>query len=321
MKTPEYLPKIALQALLCVWLGIASTPLRAQVYAEMLLSDKTRGHRPIQSLTVPGDVNVYDNLHHHGPAFENELVGYRIYFDHRQTVDLYGKRHPGLELAHTQFYPTPQDIADGYGDDILWAGTTVSVGSFRGYADGQPSFIQPVERRTEQILEYGPDRTVVEVRDEGWEYEGQRIDMVQRYTLEAGRRDVRVDITLTADTPIRAPFCTGVLTFPDGETFTDGEGLCASWGTNWAYGPKDTLNTDHRATLGVAVCIPNQYVLGEPDNKENLIYLIGARKARKTVTLTYWLAFCNDKEEWEGSMHSAEEWFAWVRLWKKQHCQ
>lgn len=308
--------------LLAVLLVLTATlPLRAQVYADMLLSDKIKGHKSIQSLSVPGGVDVYDYLHHHGPAFENELVAYRVYFDHRQTVDIYGKRHKGLELPHTEFYPTAQDIANGYGDDILWAGTTVSVGSFRGFIDGQPSFIQPVDMRTESILEYGPDRIVVEVHDDGWEYQGQKLDMVQHYTLEAGRRDVRVDIDITSDSPIRTSFCTGVLTFPDGETFTDGKGLCASWGSNWAYGPKDTLNTDRRATLGVAVCIPRKYVIGEPTNDENLLYLIGAKKARKTIHMTYWLAFCNDKEEWEGSMHSADEWFAWVRNWKGELCK
>ena len=70
----------------------------SQVYAEMLLSDKKKGHKPIQSLTVPGDVNVYDNLHHHGPAFESDLVAFRVYFDERQTVDIYGKRKKQLEI-------------------------------------------------------------------------------------------------------------------------------------------------------------------------------------------------------------------------------
>ena len=106
-------------ALFTVSMLCVACPLRAQVYAEMLLSDKSAGHKPIQSLSVPGGVDVYNNQHHHGPAFENELVAYRIYFDHRQTIDIYGKRRKGLELAHTQFYPTPEDIADGYGDDIL----------------------------------------------------------------------------------------------------------------------------------------------------------------------------------------------------------
>ena len=323
-----------------LWLTLGLTPtLRAQVYAEMLLAGKERAERKeIQSLTVPGHTDVYNQLHHHGPAFESELVGYRVYFDRRQTVDIYGKRHKGLELAHTQFYPTDEDIRNGYGDDVLWAGSTVSVGSLRGFIDGQPTFIEPVERRTESILDYGPDKAVVEVKAEGWEYQGKRITVIQRFTLYAEHRDVRVDVTFEGLKEIPAPFCTGVLKFPGGMEYTDHDGLCATWGTNWAYGPKDTLDAHRKATIGVAVCIPPQYVAGEPDNNENKLYLItpapsepaGNAKTKKAYStappiedysITYYLAFCSDAEEWEHTFHSADEWFIWVKQWKKDVCQ
>lgn len=300
---------------------LAASPLQAQVYADMLLSDKAHGHKEIQSLSVPGDVNVYDNLHHHGPAFESELVAYRLYFDHRQTVDIYGKRHKGLELKHTEFYPTADDIANGYGDDVLWAGTSLSCGSFRGFADHAPSFIQPVDKRTESILEYGPDRIVVEIKDEGWYYGGQKLDMVQHYTLEAWHRDVRVDIDIKGSKPFMDPFCTGVLKFPNGTEMRtqlqSGHCAAASWGSNWAYGPKDTLNVNRHATVGVAVCVPQKYVCGSGENGVDQYFLLGNKKPRKQFHATYWLAFCSAKEEWEGSMHSADEWFAWVEEWRK----
>ena len=63
----------------------------SRVFAEMLLSDKNGKHQHIKSLTTPGNSDVYNLLHHHGPAFESELVAYRIYFDKKQTVDIYGK--------------------------------------------------------------------------------------------------------------------------------------------------------------------------------------------------------------------------------------
>ena len=322
--------------ILIVILGLcASAHVGAQVYAEMLLAGKERKDRKeIQSLTVGGDVDVYNSLHHHGPAFESDLVGYRVYFDHRQTVDIYGKRHKGLELKHTQFYPTPEDIRAGYGDDVLWAGTTVSVGSLRGFINGLPTFIEPVERRTERIVEYGPDKTVVEVAVEGWLYQGQRFDMTQRFTLLAGHRDVRVDVSFQGLTDLPS-LCTGVLIFPDGAEYTDHDGLCATWGSNWAYGPKDTLDVRKHATVGVAVCIPPRYVAGEPANMDNLLYLItpsvpepdknvktkkaynAARSINENV-ITYYLAFCSAAEQWEGSFHSADEWFTWVKQRKKE---
>ena len=99
---------------------------KPQVYAEMMLVNRkikasNKQDIYISNLTVDKGVNPYWSLHHHGAAFENEMVAYRIYFDHRQTVDIYGKNHLGLELKDTQFYPDKEQKANGYGDDVLWA--------------------------------------------------------------------------------------------------------------------------------------------------------------------------------------------------------
>lgn len=59
-------------------------------------------------------------MHHHGPAFESELVAYRLYFDKKQTVDIYGKFNKGFEIKESQFYPTDEQLARGFGDDVCW---------------------------------------------------------------------------------------------------------------------------------------------------------------------------------------------------------
>ena len=105
-----------------------------QVYAEMLLTNKkvksnNKQNLYISSLTVDNGTNPYWMLHHHGPAFENDMVAYRIYFDHRQTVDIYGKYRKGLELKQTQFYPSKEQKAAGFGDDVLWVGETLGLGA------------------------------------------------------------------------------------------------------------------------------------------------------------------------------------------------
>ena len=290
----------------------------AQVYAEMLLSDKSKGHKPIQSLTVPGHVNVYNNLHHHGPAFESALVAYRIYFDERQTVDIYGKRKQQLEIGQTQFYPTPEHLANGYGDDILWAGTTCALGTFRGYTDNKPSYIQPVRSRTESILAYGPLRTVVEIHDEDWQYGDNKLDLTLRYTLYGGHRDVQVDVSIKGEKPISEPFCTGLIKVDNCQTYTDHTGTAAVWGDNWPAGKKDTLNRK-KEVLGMAVSIPQRNVVGEPDNAENILYLLGdkARTLSKELSFTYHIAFASDKEE-QSRLHSADSWFEWVKQWEQQ---
>ena len=77
----------------------------ARVFAEMVLSNtkdkklkKNQQNNYIESLTARGDAAyTYNIQHHHGVDFESELNGIRIYFDARQTLDLYGKFKKQLE--------------------------------------------------------------------------------------------------------------------------------------------------------------------------------------------------------------------------------
>ena len=86
-------------------------PYPARVYAEMLtrndkVKEKNKHDNFLQSITVRGDCgNSYNLLHHHGVAFESELNGIRIYFDKRQTLDLYGKFHKRLEQPYGNTHP------------------------------------------------------------------------------------------------------------------------------------------------------------------------------------------------------------------------
>ena len=144
-----------------------------KVYVDMMLTNKkikesNKQDLYISQLKVDRGVNPYSMLHHHGAAFENELVAYRIYFDHRQTVDIYGKYKQGLELRQTQFYPDSQQKEAGFGDDVLWVGNTLGLGTLRGWDGNQPTMIEDVEHRGQRIVARGPLRTIVEVKDEEW---------------------------------------------------------------------------------------------------------------------------------------------------------
>ncbi len=106
----------------------------SRVYADMLVATKSkkRPHAPINSIESPtGD--LYNYLHHHGPAFESELVAYRIYFDKKQTVDIYGKFNPGFEIAPSGWYPNDEQLAQGFGDDVLRVSGSCGVGTLKGW--------------------------------------------------------------------------------------------------------------------------------------------------------------------------------------------
>lgn len=290
-----------------------------QVYAEMLLTNKkikssNKQDLYISSLTVDNGTNPYNMLHHHGPAFENDMVGYRIYFDHRQTVDIYGKYRKGLELKQTQFYPDNEQKAAGFGDDVLWVGQTLGLGTLRGWNGVSPQMLQDVDHRTLRIVSRGPLRTIVEVIDEGWNTMNpgkEKIDMTTRYTLYAGRRDCFVDIKFNKQVP-SYQFATGLINVKNSVEHSNKKGLRGCWGTDWPVSEKDSAG-HKRETVGLGIYIPAKYVISEqPANKDNYPYVIG----NATDELHYNISFCSDNESF--GYHSAEEWFKYLDAWKNE---
>ena len=308
-----------------------------QVYAEMLLSNKkikeeNKQDLYISSLTVDKGTNPYWQLHHHGPAFENNLVAYRIYFDHRQTVDIYGKYHQGLELRQTQFYPDSLQKATGFGDDVLWVGSTLGLGTLRGWNGQEPVMLEDVAHRTLRIIARGPLRTVVEVIDEGWNAPtfSTPVTMTTRYTLYAGRRDCMVDVAFrplnpqpsTLNAPLgpqgrlpeqeRSTLCTGIINVKNSVEFSDREGLRGCWGTDWPVSAKDSAG-HKRETVGLGICIPRQNIVEElPKDKRNYPFVVTPQNDE----LHYAITFCSDNEDF--GYHSADDWFACLKEWKRR---
>ena len=212
----------------------------ARVYAEMLIrndkvKEKNKHNNYIESITARGDcANSYNLQHHHGVSFESELNGIRIYFDKRQTLDLYGKFTKRLELRETQFYTSATQKKKGYGDDVLWVGNTFGLGAFRGWNGTASTMIEPVKSRTQRIISYGPLRTIVELVDKGWKADAQKapVNMTIRYTQYAGHRDTDVDVFFNHDVA-DYQFSTGIINVKGSEEFSDKKGLRACWGTDW----------------------------------------------------------------------------------------
>ena len=292
-------------------------PYPARVFAEMLIrndkvKEKNKHNNFIESITARGDcANSYNIQHHHGVDFESELNGIRIYFDKRQTLDLYGKFQKRLELEATQFYTQPDQKAEGYGDDVLWVGNTFGLGAFRGWDGKEPTMIDPVRSRTQRIISYGPLRTIVELSDRGWRPDADKpaINMTIRYTQYAGHRDTDVDVFFNKNVSDRL-FSTGIINVKGSEEFSDKQGLRACWGTDWPS--SDTINWK-RETVGLGICIPMKHVRSEEvANKDNYAFVVGTNNNH----LSYKVIYCSDNESF--GYHSAKEWFEFLKEWKKE---
>ena len=282
----------------------------ARVFAELLVrnskvKEKNKHNNFLESITARGDcADSYHALHHHGVAFESELNGIRIYFDKRQTLDLYGKFQKRLELQETQFYTTKEQKAEGYGDDVLWVGNTFGLGAFRGWNGKEPTMIDPVRSRTQRIISYGPLRTIVELYDRGW----QKLNMTVRYTQYAGHRDTDVDVFFNKPVGDYL-FSTGIINVKESEEFSDHQGLRACWGTDWPSSDHENFKPE---TVGLGIYIPQAYIKSEePANKDNYAFVVGTNSNH----LSYKVIYCSANETF--GYHSAKEWFSFLTEWKK----
>lgn len=288
-----------------------------RVFAEMLVrndkvKEKNRHNNFIESITARGDcANSYNIQHHHGVDFESELNGIRIYFDNRQTIDLYGKFQKRLELQETQFYTSKEQKAEGYGDDVLWVGNTFGLGAFRGWDGTQPTMIEPVRSRTQRIISYGPLRTIVEVIDRGWKVSPHLspLNLTLRYTQYAGHRDTDVDVFFNKQAEGYA-FSTGIINVKDSEEFSDKLGLRGCWGTDWPSSDHENFKPE---TVGLGIWIPSAYIKSEePANKDNYAFVVGT----STSHLSYKIVYTSDNETF--GYHSAKAWFEYLKHWKQE---
>ena len=280
----------------------------ARVYADLLISDKKGNHVPIRSVYTPTG-NIYNQLHHHGPAFESESVAYRIYFDKKQTVDIYGKFNKGFEIEASGWYPDDEQLAKGFGDDVLRVSGSCGVGALKAWNGKKALHIELVEERGTEILAYGPVRTIVDMVSNGWQYNGKTLDMTCRYTLYAGHRDAEVEV-IFAEPLGNEYFCTGVQNIKGSVSYSDHTGLVGCWGTDFPV--NDTIKYG-KETVGLAVSLPSALVKSEINDNANYLYQIAAPGQR---SFKYHITFTSLKETF--GYKTPDAWFAHIRDWKKQ---
>jgi len=276
----------------------------AEVYADMI-SKTTDGKQKFVKEMSSLKNDMYKKMHHHGVAFESALIAYRIYFDNKSTIDVYAKKKQQLELSKTEWYPTDEQAAAGYGDDVLRVFNSVGVGSVKGWDGTKATHIDQFDKRTQRIVAVGNLRSVVESDVEGWQYEGKKINMTVRYILYARHRDAIAEVRASEDI---ANLATGVQTIAGGPTMTSQKGLVGSWGTD--YPVTDTIKYE-KQTCGLGVYVPKAIVKQQVTEGLNNLILMPYHKGE---TLRFYLTAGALKEE-KKPFKSSKEFFAYIKQW------
>lgn len=291
----------------------------ARTFAELCLPSRNKklakNQQDIYLKSIAFDKRTkdpYHYVHSHGICFESDLVAMRVYFDHRQTIDLYGKINPGLVIEKTQFYPSEEQIAAGSGDDCLWVGNTYGLGALRGWDGQNQVLLNDLKYQEQRVISEGPLRAIVELDDRGWTPAPglKPVNATIRYTIYAGHRDFDVDVFFNKDVS-NYDFATGLINVKGSSEYADGKGLRGCWGSDWPTGKDDGKHK--LETVGLGIYVPAQMLAKQmPANKDcytQVVRPIGNK-------LSYKLAYTSINETY--GPKGEKEWYEWLKCWKKQ---
>lgn len=291
----------------------------ARTFAELCLPSRNKklakNQQDIYLKSIAFDKRTkdpYHYVHSHGICFESDLVAMRVYFDHRQTIDLYGKINPGLVIEKTQFYPSEEQIAAGSGDDCLWVGNTYGLGALRGWDGQNQVLLNDLKYQEQRVISEGPLRAIVELDDRGWTpaLGLKPVNATIRYTIYAGHRDFDVDVFFNKNVS-NYDFATGLINVKGSSEYADGKGLRGCWGSDWPTGKDDGKHK--LETVGLGIYVPAQMLAKQmPANKDcytQVVRPIGNK-------LSYKLAYTSANETY--GPKGEKEWYEWLKCWKKQ---
>ncbi len=333
------------------------TDMRMRVVKKGRTIDLREENYKIDTISEVEDTH-YSDVYPHGLCFENEVMGYRVYFNAGHGTDLYGKRTAQLELDRSMWYtPEIRDSAAiyGYGEDYIVVGATASLGTLRGWDDSKwdPAYlntvadrrsidpcmqnITPFDWRQAHIVAKGPVRTVVDMNVEGWQYQGHKLNLKARYILYAGNREHQIvnqleevldNGQLTRENGLQdLEFVTGVMKVGSLNSDSIDEAMIKyefdGHGYCASYG-KDWPDPNHKlfpymSKAALAVSIPQTNVTRTLDRREQILYGL---KLNADGSVIYRAACAAPDLEtfapYADGRWNYKRWFEWAKAWSLQ---
>ncbi|MFW5891941.1 MAG: DUF4861 family protein [Bacteroidota bacterium] len=135
-----------------------------------------------------------------GPAWENDLVGFRNYLDYRNGIDIFGKTTTLMSLDSAGIDQDYHQLQK-WGMDILKVGTSLGAGSLAIKTDEGLYPVGPDAEGSVEIVADGPLRSVVRFYFDNWEVEeGKNISLVHTVSIYGGAWYYVSDVEISGNT-------------------------------------------------------------------------------------------------------------------------
>lgn len=235
---------------------ISKEKITPKTYAEISIAqggewvNGLRGHKEynsgtsfknIDSLVVPKEHTDHTwYLRYEGPGWENSQVGYRIYLDWRNAIDIFGKKVDSIVLPYVG-----QDGFDSYhepsnwGQDILKAGKSMGIGGYGRLVADTIVHFQSV-KNTFAKVENSNNNSTVNITYEDWKSGNESIHLNSKLTIYPSDRFTKAELTPSKEI---SGICTGIVNHNVTLHKKEGEkwAYIATYGIQTLASPPDNL--------------------------------------------------------------------------------
>lgn len=201
-----------------------------------------------------------------GPAWENDVVAFRNYFDARNGIDIYGKRTSEMVMDSVGLFESYHELQD-WGMDVLNVGNSLGAGAIALEVNDEIHRIGLPENGMYHRIADGPLRASFELTFEDMEIEGNGYDIVHHISIWGGSHFYKSEVEIKGLTGNES-LITGIVNM-ESDTF-------------YVYNPNDTYvyftTHDYQAydgeILGMGILMekgPFNFLLTAPETGEGVI--------------------------------------------------
>lgn len=265
-----------------------------QTYAEISIKEggfwKEREYfegtfKNLDSVKVPKEHTDHSwYIRYEGPGWESNKVGYRLYLDWRNAIDIFGKVTDSLMLSQVG-----QDGFDSYhemqswGTDILKVGKGLGIGSIGRLVNNKTVHFEEVDS-TFATVENTQEKSTVKVTYYGWKTADDKIDLTSELSIKPNKRYTKHTIQSSKEI---VGICTGIV--KHGVEYFEKESENKNWAYIATYGEQTLVPDD----LGMAIFYETSTVEKVIDSEFD--YLLEFKPTTKPISFYFLGAWEKEK--------------------------
>ena len=241
--------------------------------------------KPVKSLKVDEKHTDHSfDIQFEGPGWESDKIGYRIYLDWRNAIDIFGKKtdKPVLHNVGLDGFDSYHEMQD-WGVDILKVGDALGIGTL-AFWDGEKAVRVEKTDGISCSVENGKNSSKVNINYSGWEINNTKTDVNTALEIEEGSYLTKYSIELSEELPNLA---TGIIQLPNTENVVFWD-IKPGWSCFVTFG-KQTLQND---MLGMCIFYKTDEMITQTADK--ISHVIVLKPKNKKLTYYFGAAWEQD---------------------------